>query len=303
MDELHHLYTQTWNLSNSHSKLPLTSALLTIAKAAGVLSEISSNSSVDPTQLKQAMDQTTDKFQGYEQRDAHEFISDLIDILHEELVEYSKKNNNSNHNTTPTEEKQDADQTSLPTDKYFYLNIKVCLTCDSCGYTRCKQEMYRHLSIDVGDNPEEKWTAEKGLQHFFQPEKLDIRCEECKSGLSATQTMEMTSCPNVLLLHLKRFIFSESTFRKNKKRVVLPPKLQINSFCSTSENNPSFQLGGVVHHIGSSSSSGHYTTDAVRSEQWATFDDHNTKFTSLSQVLTDERKQQNSYLILYQQQR
>ena len=31
------------------------------------------------------MDGLTDNFAGYEQRDAHEFLSDLIDLLHEEL--------------------------------------------------------------------------------------------------------------------------------------------------------------------------------------------------------------------------
>ena len=80
--------------------------------------------------------------------------------------------------------------------------------------------MYRHLSIDVADNTKnkdkQKWTVDKGLQKFFQPETLDIRCEKCKEGQSATQNMEIISFPKVLLLHLKRFIISEKYSENDK---------------------------------------------------------------------------------------
>lgn len=260
------------------------------------------------------MDQVSDKFEGYEQRDAHEFLSDLLDSIHEEL----------NQKEDEKEAKEDSSSKLLPTDKYFHLNVKVCLTCDNCGYSRSKEEMYRHLSIDVADNTKnkdsQKWTIDKGLQKFFQPETLDIRCEKCKEGQSATQNMEITSFPKVLLLHLKRFIISEKysendksthsptsqlTFRKNKEPVIFGKTLRLDQLCPSAKD---YQLRGVVHHIGSSASSGHYTTDALRSdsskkENWITFDDCITKTTSLSQVLNNERSQQNSYMIMYQQEK
>ncbi|KAL7547119.1 hypothetical protein ACHAWF_010435, partial [Thalassiosira exigua] len=40
----------------------------------------------DPAALKRAMDGLTNKFAGYEQRDAHEFLSDLVDFFHDELA-------------------------------------------------------------------------------------------------------------------------------------------------------------------------------------------------------------------------
>merc|ERR1712194_378840 len=94
--DLHHLLRQKWKLSHKQEMqtLPLTSALLTIAQAVGVIvsSKTKSTSTtekttpVNPPVLKQAMDQASEKFIGYEQRDAHEFISDLIDMIHEELT-------------------------------------------------------------------------------------------------------------------------------------------------------------------------------------------------------------------------
>jgi hypothetical protein len=62
--------------------------------------------------VKLAMDAVSDKFRGYQQRDAHEFLGDLLDTLDEELP------------------------SPKVTDEYFRWNVQVCLTCKSCGYSR-----------------------------------------------------------------------------------------------------------------------------------------------------------------------
>lgn len=175
--------------------------------------------------------------QRYEQRDAHEFLSDLVDFLHDELTaskstpslpprgenevgatapsdqERGRLSPNENRHpnevvgiagagksstikhyfaSTSTTAKRNHEH--LPTDEYFQLNVRVCLECDSCGYSRSKDEMYRHLSVDVGDDSEQDtWTVEKGLQQFFQPEKREVKCEKCQSGTTATQTLEVLS--------------------------------------------------------------------------------------------------------------
>ena len=54
--------------------------------------------------------------------------------------------------------------------------------------------MYRHLSVDVGEDSElDAWTVERSLKQFFQPEKREVKCEKCQSGTTATQTMEVLS--------------------------------------------------------------------------------------------------------------
>lgn len=113
----------------------------------------------------------------YEQRDAHEFLSDLVDFLHDELTAIKstlsplasptseadvnastpqggrlspKENKHPNEvvgmsslginsafkcdlqvSTAAKHKNED-----LPTDEYFHLNVRVCLECDSCGYSR-----------------------------------------------------------------------------------------------------------------------------------------------------------------------
>lgn len=61
-------------------------------------------------------------------------------------------------------------------------------------FNSSKDEMYRHLSVDVGKDVENKpWTVECGLNQFFQPEKREIKCEKCADGTTATQTMRIIS--------------------------------------------------------------------------------------------------------------
>jgi uncharacterized UBP type Zn finger protein len=54
--------------------------------------------------------------------------------------------------------------------------------------------MYRHLSLDVGeDHKDDVWTVQRGLELFFQPEKRELKCEKCTAGTTATQTIEIIS--------------------------------------------------------------------------------------------------------------
>jgi ubiquitin C-terminal hydrolase len=147
------------------------------------------------------MDVLTDKFAGYEQRDAHEFLGDLVDFLHEELVDSPSDEKDDDSKKSEESNSEDAEEkpatvvtTDLPTDEYFHLKVRVCLKCKSCGYSRSKEELYRHLSIDVGEDDDgESWGVERSLEHFFQAEDRELNCEKCEDGTSATQTMEIIS--------------------------------------------------------------------------------------------------------------
>jgi hypothetical protein len=88
--------------------------------------------------VKLAMDKISDKFRGFQQRDAHEFLGDLIDNIHEELVEGQKKLNADDMKSPTENERDETDQgvPELPIDEYFRCDIEVCLKCNTCGYTR-----------------------------------------------------------------------------------------------------------------------------------------------------------------------
>jgi hypothetical protein len=50
---------------------------------------------------------------------------------------------------------------NLPTEDLRF-SVQVCLECTSCGYTRHKEEIYRHLSLDIAMKPR----ASKASRHL-----------------------------------------------------------------------------------------------------------------------------------------
>ena len=104
-----------------------------------------------------------------------------------------------------------------------------------------------------------------------------------------------------MLLQLKRFIFCEQPIqtvenqepntlqqsnpaigyisKKNNTTVAIPASLTLEPFMKKSAplNEPrSYQLKSIVHHIGRLASSGHYTAQAKRGNEWVDFDDSKT---------------------------
>lgn len=157
-------------------KGPLTASVSQIANQLLKFDQLS----LGPRNVKKAIDEKTNKFSGYEQRDAHEFLSSTVDYIHDELEKEAK------------EAGRDLKATAFPTDD-FCLTVKVCLTCTACGYSRSKEEMYRHLSIDIVGASESgesfKASVERGLDSFFRSEKREIKCEKCDEGTHAEQTL------------------------------------------------------------------------------------------------------------------
>ncbi len=166
---------------------------------------------------------------------------------------------NDNSNTTACENvsvvsSDESPSFCTPVDTFFTMEVRTCLTCDSCNWSRSHRETFRHLSIEVGDADDEPpssslsstlfkkdsvsitstisslhqshydRTVQEGLRKFFSHEKLELKCEKC-FGESATQSMEIVRLPKVLLLHLKRFIvdispdYTRISYRKNRSAV------------------------------------------------------------------------------------
>jgi ubiquitin carboxyl-terminal hydrolase 26/29/37 len=292
-------------------------------------------------QVKKVIDQLTDRFHGHQQRDAHEFLGELIDQIHEELTPPSTGNGGNGNESkgissqnkveSPRNDKDFGAKLIEPTDEFFRWNVQVCLKCKKCGYSRCKEEMYRYLSIDIGHdnaNPRDpsfvKPAVDSCLANFFAPEDREVNCEKCKDGKIATQTMKILSMPKVILLHLKRFIAverliagrageTELVFKKNKIPVELTTNLSVNKLLTdhyspgtTSALPPNnYRLKSIVHHIGNTANSGHYTTDALKTDPddgrdlWVSFDDGISVERSLENVVSTTKHQETAYMLLY----
>ena len=190
--------------------------------------------------------------------------------------------------------------------------------------------MYRYLSLDILQKEGDENTrpnVEQCLKAFFKPEDREIKCEKCDAGLVAEQTMKVLSRPKAILLHLKRFAMvaqpckdgeSSPTFllRKNKAPLELTKSLSLDPFVAESEERQTtvaaskqeYKIQSIVHHIGTSAESGHYTADALRkdpkddsgkSTTWVSFDDTTVERVSEADVLEDKPRRKTAYMMLY----
>lgn len=87
----------------------------------------------------------------------------------------------------------------------------------------------------------------------------------------ATKEIQIKACPKVLLVHFKRFKFDEASFQYQKLvyRIPYPCELRIESL----EGPKVYNLTGIVVHVGSGLSFGHYYSFARSKGKWIKFND------------------------------
>ena len=105
-------------------------------------------------------------------------------------------------------------------------------------------------------------TFDDMLQKFFEVEILPktetLKCSNCRTLRQVSKQTEIFSLPKILIIHLKRFIFSERVmdFEKCNDRVSIKQRVQIT--CQQEGTVGNYDLYGIVHHYGTKNN-GHYT--------------------------------------------
>ncbi|KAH0559164.1 hypothetical protein GP486_004302 [Trichoglossum hirsutum] len=250
-------------------------------------------------------------FKTSEQQDAAEFLTFLMDYLHEDL--------NTNSNRSPLKALNEAEERrreSLPIqiasrvewDRRTHNNLSQissrfsvqyasrlqCLTCNttstSYGTEYCiPLEIPAKGRIDIYEC----------LKNYTKEERFEKennwRCPSCKKIRESTRKITITRAPEILVINLKRFHNKGSQTTKIKTWVDFPlDGLDITPFVVPPipssdtrqwparlsepllETTPPFRYGlyGVVNHYGSGVKSGHYIAlRRVNPSTWAEFND------------------------------
>lgn len=209
-------------------------------------------------------------FNNNQQQDSHHFLLNLLQCLRNEFIHYYKGSKQFWFNST------------LISEIY-------CQTCQTRSYNEGDNSSCIEIEI-VGKN------LRDCLSYFFRNEIIENQwvCSTCKKIRRGFKYLHLQERP-ILIITLKRF---NSQSRKITKDIKFPiENLEIPNLVNTqyqSCENLRYNLFAVVNHLGSSSSSGHYTLHMKCQDKWLKFDDENVS------VIRQERvNSPNAYMLVY----
>ncbi|KAF0298445.1 Ubiquitin carboxyl-terminal hydrolase 8 [Amphibalanus amphitrite] len=236
--------------------------------------------------LKNAMGRRHACFRDSAQQDAHEFLLCLLNSLHEELTDVSRKQmlreqgNDGVPDSRAIKLLQDDSQSSSqsPISNLFGGQYKSTLRCVSCGNQSAKFEAFSHLSVPMPARASQ-CSLHECIQLFVEGDTISgWTCPECQSSDGATKRLDIRRLPPVLIIHIQRF-YNDGAWKKNQSSVLFPLKnLDMSPHLATEDAHQQhhrYHLYGVVNHYGSMDS-GHYTAfcRAPNTDRWHKYDDH-----------------------------
>lgn len=198
---------------------------------------------VSPVTFREAISRFASVFRGYDQHDSQEFLSFLLDGLHEDL-------NRVVHKPPPVEMTPQREQEleTLPQQvasvkewtiyrqrndslivDWFQGQFRNKMTCLTCGKTSTTYNAFMYLSLPIPQGKGfSKVSLFQCLDAFVKEEVMDKadawNCPNCKKPRKATKRLSISRLPMILLIHLKRFSFKGPFTDKIESQVTFPTK-------------------------------------------------------------------------------
>ncbi|KAL1726470.1 ubiquitin carboxyl-terminal hydrolase 4 [Schizophyllum commune] len=214
--------TRWKNAINMHNTMG-SKGVLSAAFAALVHQMWSSESQLIPSEFMRAIRAINEQYKGSDQHDSQEFLSFLLDGIHEDLNRILKREN---YTRTPDQEaelerlppqiasEQEWQAWRLRNDSiivdYFQGQLRNQVKCLTCGQTSTTYNTFSILSLPVPHaRAGGKAHLKQCLDAFFNSETLEKDdawdCPRCKTKRSASKSLMLARLPPVLVIHLKRF--------------------------------------------------------------------------------------------------
>ncbi|EAA14594.4 AGAP010080-PA, partial [Anopheles gambiae str. PEST] len=229
---------------------------------------------------------------GYQQ-DSSEFLSYLLDRLHEQEKKILNGNVTQQHNTSALISSNGSgtiatNSTKTLVQKTFEGQLSVGCLCTVCNSTNHTTETFRSLDLsfpedsDLSAAGDGTHSVQKLLDYFCSSEKLvgenQYFCDRCRQLRDCERSVTVAVPPQNLILTIKHFRYDQS----RNLRAKLMNKILHNediSLTITDEAGHCRQLHyrnyAVVVHYGTSMDSGHYYTYAQDGTgTWFKFNDN-----------------------------
>ncbi|XBW37825.1 hypothetical protein QEN19_003400 [Hanseniaspora menglaensis] len=247
---------------------------------------------VSPYNFFTTLKSTNMLFQGGMHQDSQEFLSFLLNSMNEHLE-------NSQAKKDVITEKNNFIKDCF---QGLLINNTKCLKCNTVSKTTEPffdiqipvTKKYKNLSAALNtliESPPKEIL--KGSNKFF--------CDNCDELQKAERVVGISKLPKFLILHLKRYEYSE----KENKMVKLFNKMEYPLVLKNDSLGKKYELSGIVVHLGLDSSHGHYVS-IVKNEKlgWLIYDDETVMAIQEQDVLKFYGSAENmscAYLLFYKE--
>ncbi|XP_009354416.2 ubiquitin carboxyl-terminal hydrolase 24 isoform X2 [Pyrus x bretschneideri] len=251
------------------------------------------------------------------QEDAQEFLSFIMDQMHDELLklEGQSPSINGRKSSLISSAEDDEWETVGPkntsavtrTQSFVPSELSDIFGGQSRSVVKARGnkasatvQPYLLLHLDI--YPDAVCTIEDALKLYSAPETLEgYRTSAAgKAGIvTATKSIQIKTLSKIMILHLKRFGYGSQGSTKLNKPVHFPLELVLGRELLVSPNTEGrkYKLVATITHHGSEPSKGHYTTDALYANgQWLRFDDASVTAIGTGKVLHNQ-----AYVLIYKQ--
>ncbi|PON51202.1 Ubiquitinyl hydrolase [Trema orientale] len=247
------------------------------------------------------------------QEDAQEFLSFVMDRMHEELLKLEGQSSVGSKSSVVSSVEDDEWETVGPKNKsavtrtqsfvpsklsdIFGGELKSVVKAKG---NRASATVQPFLLLHLDIHPEAVNTIEDALKLFSAPETLEgYRTSTAGKGgvVTASKSTKIQSLSKIMILHLMRFGYGSQGSTKLHKPVHFPLELVLGRelLVSPSTEGRKYELVATITHHGREPSKGHYTADACyASGQWLRFDDASVTAIGTSKVLHDQ-----AYVLIY----
>ncbi|KAG7497329.1 ubiquitin carboxyl-terminal hydrolase 37-like [Solea senegalensis] len=229
------------------------------------------------------------EFEDSFQKDAHEFLTCVLDMMKSQSVKLQKSACFMGLSYT------------CPVNAHIAFQMLSTRTCTGCGVQSFKNEDYINLALDLVPGG----SLRDCLEEYLKESELEYKCE-CGAEKS-TLSSSFLNLPNVLIVQLKRFTFTHlCTGIKLDKPVHVLQDLEVNpGKCGSNIPKTHYCLISIISHLGKTPDSGHYVCDVVRrdtsgvlTDDWLIFSDMQVWEATGASIF--QWRERTAYLLFYE---